>query len=408
MKKTGTSAALVYPGASGWRVRLPTGQTTSVQALDEAAAALPAGAPVHLALPCNAAVLERMTLPSTSRDELSGMVTLQLEKTLPYGVDEVSTDFDVIKQGENESTLISVAANHAQLDQLCEPLKSKAFVPEKVTLYAQHVAASCSPDGTTLCIWPEDGQTIVAICEQGKLGYAQILPTTDPVEVTTELSGVLLRAEMEGVPTDFAHVQIEQGSGGIRDRLSELLGKPVEVFSFDTPLPEPPTNLVPSTWLVEMRRLESTGRLKSRLQLAAILYLLLVAGAFLYLAWLKSRVQKLDAKIAETRPLVEFQTSRQSKWQDMAPALEPSRYTVEILDLLFKNRPNSEVKFTVFEFRPRDFKVEVEATNAGLWSEFLDRLRKEPALSAFKIDSQPPKILADNKVQFSVFGALPK
>jgi hypothetical protein len=180
------------------------------------------------------------------------------------------------------------------------------------------------------------------------------------------------------------------------------------VFSFDTPLPEPPTNLVPSTWLLEMRRLESTGRLKSRLQLAAILYLLLVAGAFLYLAWLKSRVQKLDARIAETRPLVEFQTSRQSKWQDMAPALEPSRYTVEILDLLFKNRPNSEVKFTVFEFRPRDFKVEVEATNAGLWSEFLDRLRKEPALSAFKIDSQPPKILADNKVQFSVFGALPK
>jgi hypothetical protein len=57
---------------------------------------------------------------------------------------------------------------------------------------------------------------------------------------------------------------------------------------------------------------------------------LLVAGAFLYLAWLKSRVQKLDAKIAETRPLVEFQTSRQSKWQDLSPALEPTRYTVEI------------------------------------------------------------------------------
>jgi hypothetical protein len=55
MKKSGTSAALVFPGASGWRVRLPSGQTTSVLALDEAAAALPAGAQVHLALPCNAA-----------------------------------------------------------------------------------------------------------------------------------------------------------------------------------------------------------------------------------------------------------------------------------------------------------------------------------------------------------------
>jgi hypothetical protein len=407
MKKPGTSAALVFPGASGWRVRLPTGQTTSVQALEEAAAALPAGAPVHLALPCNAAVLERMTLPSTNRDELSGMVTLQLEKTLPYGVEEVSTDFDVIKQDENESTLISVAANHAQLDQLCEPLRSKAFVPEKVTLYAQHVAASCPADENVLCIWPEDGQTVVAICERGKLGYAQILPMTDPTEVTTELPGVLLRAEMEGVPTDFQQVRIEQGCGGLRDQLAELLRKPVEVFSFDTSLPEPSNNLVPSTWLAEMNRLESAGRLKGRLQLAAILYLLLVAGAFLYLAWLKSRVQKLDAKIAETRPLVEFQTSRQAKWQDLAPALEPGRYTVEILDILFKNRPSSDVKFTKFEFSPKEFKVEVEAPNSQAWTEFTERLRKDPALGSFKIDSPTPKFLADNiAVQFVVYGKL--
>jgi hypothetical protein len=407
MKKTGTSAALVFPGASGWRVRLPTGQTTSVQALDEAAAALPVGAPVHLALPCNAAVLERMTLPSTNRDELSGMVTLQLEKTLPNGIEDVSTDFDVIKQDENESTLVSVAANHAQLDQLCEPLRIKAFVPEKVTLYAQHVAASCPEDANVLCIWPEDGQAIVAICEKGKLGYAQIIPGTDPVEVTTELSGVLLRAEMEGVPTDFQQVRIEQGCGGLRDRLTEMLGKPVEVFSFDTPLPEPPNNLVPPAWLSEMNRLESAGRLKGRLQVAAILYLLLVAGAFLYLAWLKSRVQKFDAKIAETRPLVEFQTSRQAKWQDLSPALDPARYTVEILDVLFRNRPSPEVKFTAFEFRPKGFKVEVEAPNSSMWTEFTEKLRKDPALANFKINSPNPKFLADNiAVQFQVTGDL--
>lgn len=407
MKKNGSSAALVFPGATGWRVRLPSGQTTSVQALDEAAASLPPGAPIHLALPCNAAVLERMTLPSTNRDELSGMVTLQLEKTLPYGVEEVSTDFDVIKQDENESTLISVAANHAQLDQLCEPLKNKAFVPEKVTLYAQHVAASCPADETVLCVWPEDGQAIVAVCEQGKLGYAQILPGTDPTDIISELPGLLLRAEMEGVPTDFQRIRIEQGCGGLRDHLAEQLRKPVEVFSFDAPLPEPATNLVPSTWLAEMRRLESTGKIKGRLQIAAIAYLLLIAGAFLYLAFLKSRVQKLDKQIAETRPLVEFQTSRQAKWQELAPALDPSRYTVEILNILFSNRPSSEVKFTTFEFKPKEFKVEVEAPDAGKWTEFTEALRKDPALSAFKIESPAPKFLGDNKaVQFTIFGKL--
>ena len=407
MKKPAPTTALVFPGASGWRVRLPTGQTTSVQALDEAAAALPIGASIHLALPCNAAVLERMTLPSVNRDELSGMVTLQLEKTLPYGVDEISSDFDVIRQDENESTLISVSTNHSQLDQLCEPLRSKAFVPEKVTLYAQHVAASCPADETVLCVWPEDGQAIVAICERGKLGYAQILPGTDPGEISTELPGLLLRAEMEGVPTDFQRVRIEQGCGGLRDQLSDLLQKPVEVFSFDAPLPEPATNLVPSSWLAEMRHLENSGRLKGRLQIAAILYLLLIAGAFLYLAFLKNRVQKLDAQIAETRPLVEFQTSRQAKWQDLSPALEPGRYTVEILDVLFRNRPSKEVMFTSFDFKPKEFKVDVEAPDSAKWTEFTEALRKDPGLSAFKIDSPAPKFLGDNKaVQFTVFGKL--
>jgi hypothetical protein len=147
------------------------------------------------------------------------MVALQLEKTLPYPVEEVSTDFDVISQADNESTLISVAANHAHLDQLCEPLRSKAFVPEKVTLYAQHVAASCDTAETVLCLWPEDGQLVVAVCEHGKLGYAQVLSDTGPAFVLAELPGLLLRAEMEGVPTTFDRVRIEQGCGGLRDLL---------------------------------------------------------------------------------------------------------------------------------------------------------------------------------------------
>lgn len=405
MKKNGRhSAALVFPGATGWRLRLPTGQMQSVQALDEAAAALPAGAQVHLALPCTSALLERMTLPSVDRDELSGMVQLQLEKTLPYSVEEVSSDFDVIRQADSESTLLSVVANHSHLDHLCEPLRNKSIVPEKVTLYAQHVAATCPLDETVLCLWPEDEQLVVAVCEHGKLGYAQTLPHTDPASVSAALPALLLRAEMEGVPSEFARVRIEQGCGGLRDLLAEQMGRPVEVFSFDDSLPEPRTNLVPAPWLEEMRRMQSSGQTRSRLQLAAMVYLIVVAGACLYLAWLKRKVQTLDAQIAQTQPQVEFQMSRQSKWQDLAPAIEPGRSAVEVLNLLFTNMPSSELKFTLFEFGPANFKIECEAPSANLWTDFTDKLRKEPGLSAYKIDSPPPQILNDGRVKFNVFG----
>lgn len=397
MKKTGRSPSgptLVFPGATGWRIRLPGGQTTSVQALEEAAATIPAGASVHLALPCNAAVFERMTLPSVDREELSGMVQLQLEKTLPYPVEEVSAGFDVISQAENESTLVSVTAHHFHLDQLCEAFR-KSFVPEKVTVYAQHVAASCAANETVLCLWTEDGKLVVSVCEDGKLGYAQVVPETDPTAVMSELPGVLLRAEMEGVPSNFDRVRIEQGCGGLRDQLADLLGKPVEVFSFDTPLPEPPINLVPSTWIEQTRRLEQSGKLKNQLQMAAMVYLFLVAGAFLYLAFLKSRVQKLDVQIQQTLPLQEFQIGVQDRWNALAPAVQPERYPVEILSALFASRPGADVKFTRFDAKPDGFRLDYEAPNAGRAIEFADSAAKNPAITTFKVDAPTPKIVGE-------------
>jgi hypothetical protein len=406
-KKNRASASLVFPGPSGWRIRLPSGQTQIIAALDAAAAALPPGGTVHLALPCHAALLERMTLPSTDREELSGMVQLQLEKTLPYPVEEVSTSFDVLSQAENESTLLSVAANHSQLDLMCEPLRSKAVVPQKVTLYAQHVAASCPAGETVLCLWPEEEQIVMAVCENGKLGYAQTLPAAEPAVIASELPGLLLRAEMEGVPTDFARIRIEQGCGGLRDILGEHFGKPVEVFSFDEPLPEPPANLAPASWAQETRRLENADQIKGRLQLAAMIYLILIAAAFVYLAVLKRRVQGLDRKIAETQPLVEFQQATQAKWEALAPAIDPSRYPIDILRQVFENRPSKDISFTSFDMStPRQFRIDFEAPNLGLWTEFQGNINKEPRLSKFKLETPYPKVLPDGRVQFFIGGKL--
>ena len=406
MKKSDATAALLTPDAHGWRVRLPGGTFQSVKTLGEVAAALPLNQLIHLALPCHAALIERLKFPSTDRDELAGMLQLQLEKTLPYPVEEVSNGFDVISQEENESTLVSVSANNAQLDRLCAPLRSRAQLPQKVTVYAMHVAASCAPDRTTLCVWPEDGQLVLAICEGGKLGYAQTLPGLDAATVLAELPAFLLSAEMEGVPVEFAAIRVEQGCAGLRDELGGYFSKPVEIISFDTALPEPATNLVPPAWVEEARRNQRAGSLKQRLQTAAALYLVLVAAAFLYLAWLKHNVQKLDVQIAQTEPLVAATEKQQAKWQALAPAVEPSRYTVEIMNLLYANRPSAEVKFTVIESGLVQWKVEGEAPKAGDAIDFIEKLKKDPGLGAFKIDAPPPALLPTEAAHFTIYGKL--
>src|SRR4030095_10819110 len=242
MKKQSAGAALLSPDAQGWRIRLSDGAVQTARSLEEAAAAIPADQRIHLALPGNAVLLERLTFPSTNREELAGMLQLQLEKTLPYPIDEVASDFEVIRQSENESTLLSVAANTSQLDLLCQPLRSRSRLPQKITLYAMHVAATCPPDQIVFCIWPEEGQLEMAICENGKLGFAHTFAGTDPDALLAELPQILLAAEMEGVPTQFAGSRIERGCENLRQPLAEFFDRPAELISFDAPLPEPAGN----------------------------------------------------------------------------------------------------------------------------------------------------------------------
>ncbi len=406
MKKPSAATALLTPNADGWRLRLAGREMQSMKTLEEAVSAIPAEQQIRLALPGNFVVLERLTLPATDREELSGMVQLQLEKTLPYPVEEASSDFEIIRQTDSESTVLSVAANSSQLSELCAPLRSRERLPEKITLFAMHVAAACPADETVLCVWPEEGQLQVAICEHGKLGFAQTFPGTDGNALIAELPQLLLGAEMEGVPTEFARVRLEQGCAGLREPLEDALGRPVELISFDGPMPEPPGNLAPPQWKAELRRLASAGRLRQQLQIAAVIYLLLVAGAFIYLVWLNKRVQKIDGQIASAQPQIEAVIAKQTRWNGLAPAIDPSRYAVETLFLVFNSLPSNEVKITIFDHNPSQFRVEGEAASAALAIDFVEKMRAEKGLSAYTIESPPPEILTSGAAHFRIFGKL--
>ena len=406
MKKDGASRAILAPEAHGWRISLPDGGTQSAKTLGEAAAAVPVGATIHLALPAHTALLERLTLPSTNREELAGMVQLQLEKTLPYPIEDVTSDFDVIWQGENESTLISVATHTAQLNKLCEPLRTSARLPRRVTLFASHVAASCPADKVVLCVWQEEAQLVVAICECGKVSTAQTIPSADAETLRGELPAMLLRAELEGVPVEFDSIRIEHGCDALRPVVEEYFHKVVETVSFTAGLPDAQGDLLPAAWNLEQQRVENSGRLKQRLQVVAFVYLLLVAGAFVYLAWIKTRVRKLDTELAVLQPQIEFVKAQETRWIALQPAVDPQRYTVHVLRMCWEARPSSELQFTVFDHQPSQFMIEGEAPTANLASEYGEKLQATEGLGDFKIEAPPPQTLKDTRWKFKFFGKL--
>ncbi|HEX5177444.1 MAG TPA: pilus assembly protein PilM [Chthoniobacteraceae bacterium] len=406
MKKDSAGAAFLTPDANGWRVRLADGVSQNARSLEEAAQVIPADQRIHLALPGNLVVLERLTFPSTDRDELAGMLQLQLEKTLPYPLEEVSSDFEVIRQSETESTLLSVATNTHRLDELCQPFRNRARLPQKITLYAMHVAAAAPADQVVACFWPEEGQLQFAICENGKLGFAYTFPQADADSLLAELPQVLLSAEMEGVPTTFQSIRVERDCAQLNAPLADFFGQPISELSFPSPLPEAGANLLPEAWQTETRRLARNASLKNRLQLAAVAYLVLVAVAFVYLAWMKSRVQKLEAQIALLQPQLELSEARKARWEALLPAFDPSRFTVEILYHLFTNLPSQEVHFTAFDHSPGQFMIEGEAPSANLAIDYIDKLKAEKGLEAFRIESGQPSILPNGSAHFRIFGKL--
>ena len=74
IKKNEAGPATILPQAEGWAIWRGSKREHIAASLAEAAALLPSRLPVHLALPAQGLVIERLQLPATQPDELAGRI----------------------------------------------------------------------------------------------------------------------------------------------------------------------------------------------------------------------------------------------------------------------------------------------------------------------------------------------
>lgn len=404
MKKNGVSHALLSPGATGWRVRVTGAEANTLPTMDEAIASIPSDAHIELTLPCQSVLLERHKLPATDRAEIADMLQLQLEKTLPFPVEEVTHGYELLEQGENESTILSISAHHSELDQICGPLRERGMLPERITLEAQRLAVGCPKDETVLALWPEQERLTVAIVANGKLAWAQPISGRDAETVLGELPGLLISAELEGVPVEFTSVRISPECSDLEPALREHFQKPVQ------PLAEPETaadalDLLPSAWQHEAKSRERGEKLKQNLLLGAVIYLVLVAGAFVFLAWYKKQVQNAQVEVLNTAPKYSLISQQQTRWNVFAPAVDKMRYPVEIIHQLWKDwGGNENIQFVSFNYSPREWVVKGEGTTDGHF-DFIQKLKKNETLKeVFEMAFPPTTSLKGDRISFTITG----
>ncbi len=375
--------------------------------MDEAAAMLPEAAAVSLSLPVSAVSIERMTLPSTAPDELDGMVLLQLEKTLPYAADELTVGFDIIRQVGNESHLLAVAVSDEQLDGLCDPLRARRHLPDQLGIYAMQLAARYPAEPVLGLIYREGEATILAVAEKGKLTAAYACQTVDREEFLVELPRLLLAAELEGTPINFSKIVIEQelGSwiGGLREQFGDTF---IERGVLDGPLPQCAVNLVPGGWTEEKRQFAQKAKVREWLILAGAVYLCVLLVAASYIIWLEHQVNAVNAQVAQAAPYVDSITNRKARWQALAPAIDPTRYLVEILNQISHSVPSDELHVTqLAQTEPSQFEIDGEAPNAGMVLVYLKSLQTDPNLKMFQFKTDQPEIVP-NGARFRIYATL--
>src|SRR6266699_2197414 len=282
-----------------WNVR-------KLQTLDEAVPLLAATDDFVLGLPVSAVLAQRIRLPSVDPAEFPEMIRIQIEKLLPFAADEVTTDFELIEQEENESVVSAVAVRNQQLNEMASPLLERGYIPRQITVYAAQRASTHAPKGNAVIIYPEGETLVYALTENGKLSLARVFEGVNGEQLQLELPQLRLSAELQGIDASYPNVLLDETCYQLRDAVEGILAGPTEIVGIELPPAPVKLNLLPESW--RRRRSQLVRQAEWRRQLlwvggayAALLFLLVA-----YLGLMRFQIRRLDRRIAHDAPETAF------------------------------------------------------------------------------------------------------
>ncbi len=402
------ASIFIIPTSSGWsliRSAELNGSWTvrKLQTLEEAVPLLSADDEFVLSLPISAVIAQRFRLPSVDPAEFPEMIRLQIEKLLPFSADEVTSDFELIEQNENESVVSAVAVRNEQLSEVASPLLARGYIPRQVTVYAAQRASTHAPTGNALLIYPEGDMLVYAMTENGKLSLARAIERNGD-QLQLELPQLRLSAELQGIDASSPNVLLDETCYELRDTVQGILASSAEIVGIELPPAPVKLNLLPESWRRRRAQLIRQVEWRKRLLWIGGAYVGIIALLFAYFGLLRFQLGRYDRRIAHDAPETEFVRATEAKWKALAPAIDPHYYPVEILQHLFESLPSADVRITAYNQSARQISVDGEANTAALAYDFIDKIKKNPELKTFQFDMASPRILPNNHAQFRVEG----
>jgi len=398
---TAASPREAVAGSAGqngsWNVR-------KLQTLGEAVPLLSATDDFVLGLPVAAVLAQRFRLPSVDPAEFPEMIRIQIEKVLPFSAEDVTTDFEVIEQDENESVVSAVAIRNEQLAELAAPLLDRGFIPRQVTVYAAQRASTYAPKGNALLIYPEGEALVYAVTENGKLSLTRVFENGNGEQLQVELPQLRMSAELQGINASSPNVLLDESYYQMRDTVQGILASPTEIVSVELPPASIKLNLLPESWRRRRSQLIRQTEWRKRLLWIGGAYVGLLFLLFAYLGLLRFQIGRIDTRIAQAAPGTQFVRATEANWKALAPAIDARYYPVEILLHIFESLPSPEVRITAYNQSARQVSIDGEANTAALAYQFIEKIKKNPDLRVFQFEMAAPRILPNDHAQFRLEG----
>jgi hypothetical protein len=383
--------------SSAWEVR-------GVATIEEAAELLSPGDDIVLALPVDLVLAQRLRLPTIDPAEFGEMMRIQIEKAMPYSPEEMTTDSELISQSEEGSVISAVAVNNEKLNELAAPLLARGLIPSQVTIYAGHRAATHSPEGTSLFIYPENDSIVCAIAEEGKVSFTHSLDGADALQLQRDLPQLTLSAELQGINTSAPRILLAENLYELRDTVEGVFATTAELIAVEVPPAESRLNLLPESWRQRSAQLVRQKEWRQRLLVGACAYAGLLLLFLAYLAVVRFQIGRLDRRISRDAPKTEFVKATEARWKALAPAIDPHYYPIEVILHLFDCLPSTDVRITVFNQSARQISVDGEANSAALAYQFAEKVKKNPDLQTFQFELGAPRLLPNDHAQFRLEG----
>ena len=315
-------------------------------------------------------------------------------------------DYSTVASGDNRTLAIVTILPADFPDALCIA-KAKSYVTTAAILPL--------PDNR-IVLWRERDHLVLAVTRGGDPVYAQVLVRhtqdfrfTD--QVVREIRNIQLALKMEQVIDSIAGVTLwGEWPRGV-DAL-KLLHLPVNTAPRPAPAAERILAATTRSTLLPLPLQAARVTLSKRdrnLRLAIIAvagYLALILLLAIYTHSVQARAAKLMVSVNRDKPVADTLEKTVASWRAMEPAIDPKLYAIEQFYQCASVLPGAGVRFDTFETQGTTIKINGIARNAPTVFRFVDRLKKNKALSDYQWKMGQPKLQKDDTAEFKIEGTL--